>query len=80
MSHVHEGYDSDVQSQQPNFEWRKSSWSMNGGHCIEVTSARRYVLVRDSEAAAGPRLQLSTNAWSLFVREIKVNSGLADKL
>jgi Domain of unknown function (DUF397) len=71
MSFVHEGYNADIQSQKANYEWRKSSWSMNGGHCVEVASTRRHILVRDSTAAAGPRLLLSAEAWGLLIKQIK---------
>jgi hypothetical protein len=52
--------------------WRKSSYSGNGGgNCVEVASDRPSVLVRDSKDPAGPRLAVSGDAWSSFVRGIK---------
>lgn len=71
MSHVHEGYRTDMQCQQNNQEWHTSSWSMNGGHCVQAASARQHIIIRDSKAAAGPLLQVSAGAWRLFVKQIK---------
>jgi hypothetical protein len=45
------------------------------GACIEVAhdsrSERPHVLVRDSENAAGPRLDFTTNAWTSFLRAVR---------
>jgi len=61
-----------MQSQQDNREWHTSSWSMNGGHCVQAAaSARQHILIRDSKSAAGPLLQVSAGAWRLFVQQIK---------
>jgi hypothetical protein len=43
--------------------------------CVEVAQDRqpehRRVLVRDSEDAAGPRLDFTTNAWTSFLRAVR---------
>lgn len=52
--------------------WRKSSYSDNGGNCVEVaTNLPHIVAVRDSKNPSGPALSVSGQAWSSFVRGIK---------
>ncbi|MEU0673277.1 DUF397 domain-containing protein [Streptomyces sp. NPDC006172] len=48
--------------------WFKSSYSdsSNPSDCVEI-AAPATVHVRDSKHIAGPRLQLSTEAWVGFV-------------
>jgi hypothetical protein len=44
--------------------WRKSSYSGNGGECVEVGHARDVIAVRDtSQDQAGPVLRFSPAAW-----------------
>ncbi len=52
--------------------WRKSSFSMSNGDCVEIaTLARGQIGVRDSKATAGPHLRFSPNAWAAFVGDIR---------
>lgn len=55
--------------------WFKSSYSSNGGACIEVatnlTATRGIVPVRDSKNPTGPRLGFETATWLSFVSAIK---------
>ena len=51
--------------------WRKSSYSGNGGNCVEVGEARRGVLVRDTQARQGPTLAFSPAAWRKFAEQVK---------
>lgn len=71
MAELHEGGNANIQADSGDYAFRRSSWSMNGGHCIEVACARRYILVRDSKAVAGPRLKLATEAWESFIEYVK---------
>jgi hypothetical protein len=52
--------------------WFKSSYSNNGGQCIEVATnlaaAHNVVPVRDSKNTDGPVLNFTTGTWSSFVR------------
>lgn len=51
--------------------WRKSSYSGNGGQsCVEVAS-RDVVLVRDTTDRTGPALAFSTAAWRRFADQVK---------
>ncbi|AQA11935.1 DUF397 domain-containing protein [Streptomyces malaysiensis] len=55
--------------------WFKSSYSNNGGACIEVAAnlvaSRGVVPVRDSKDPHGPALMFDPTAWSSFVSAIR---------
>jgi nitrite reductase/ring-hydroxylating ferredoxin subunit len=54
--------------------WRKASYSINNGQCVEVASASRVtVLVRDSIDPAGPVVTFSGQAWQAFLAGAKSN-------
>lgn len=53
-------------------KWRKSSYSDNGGNCIELGEGLPDVApVRDSKAPGGPALVFPASAWSAFVDAVK---------
>ncbi|MBB1245569.1 DUF397 domain-containing protein [Streptomyces durbertensis] len=56
-------------------EWIKSSYSDNGGTCVEwaprVASATGAVPVRDSKRPTGPVLRFSADAFAAFVTGVK---------
>ncbi|ASY33319.1 MULTISPECIES: DUF397 domain-containing protein [Streptomyces] len=55
--------------------WFKSSYSNNGGSCVEVATnlvpAHGIVPVRDSKNPGGPSLALHTSAFAGFVSGVK---------
>ncbi|MFB7906393.1 DUF397 domain-containing protein [Kitasatospora sp. NPDC056076] len=54
--------------------WFKSSYSSNGGNCVEVAGnlvAVDVVPVRDSKDPQGPALVFPTAAWESFVTAIR---------
>ncbi|UQA91666.1 DUF397 domain-containing protein [Streptomyces halobius] len=52
--------------------WVKSSYSSNGGNCIEVAAnIPGAVPVRDSKDPHGPALVFSADGWSSFVAAVK---------
>ncbi|WP_327384895.1 DUF397 domain-containing protein [Streptomyces sp. NBC_01207] len=55
--------------------WFKSSYSNNGGNCIEVAAplagSLGTVPVRDSKNPGGPVLQFATPAFASFVASVK---------
>ncbi|BAU86130.1 hypothetical protein SLA_5249 [Streptomyces laurentii] len=55
--------------------WFKSSYSGNGGSCVEVATnliaARGIVPVRDSKVPAGPSLAVTAAAFAAFVGSVK---------
>jgi len=59
--------------------WRKSSFSMSAGDCIEVAilpDAR--VGVRDSRATAGPHLRFPRDTWATFLGDIRTIAPTGD--
>ncbi|AEM87313.1 DUF397 domain-containing protein [Streptomyces violaceusniger] len=55
--------------------WFKSSYSNNGGQCIEIAAnlvaSRGVVPVRDSKDPHGPALMFEPTAWSSFVSAVR---------
>ncbi|MFE5122830.1 DUF397 domain-containing protein [Streptomyces sp. NPDC056669] len=55
--------------------WFKSSYSDNGGQCVEVAAnlvaSRGVVPVRDSKDPHGPALMFEPTAWSSFVSAVR---------
>ncbi|MET7640185.1 DUF397 domain-containing protein [Streptomyces sp. NPDC005438] len=55
--------------------WHKSSYSSNGGDCVEVATnlvtTDGIVPVRDSKALNGPELALTPAAWTAFIQDLK---------
>ncbi|MEU3962438.1 DUF397 domain-containing protein [Streptomyces buecherae] len=55
--------------------WTKSSYSNNGGACVEIAAnlaaAHDTIPVRDSKDPHGPTLTFDTTAWTAFVAGIK---------
>ncbi|MFJ3661990.1 DUF397 domain-containing protein [Streptomyces sp. NPDC090119] len=56
-------------------QWFKSSYSNNGGQCIEVATnllpAHGIIPVRDSKRTDGPPLKLPAGAFSAFMDGVK---------
>ena len=61
--------------------WFKSSYSSNGGNCVEVAvnlaASRGVVPVRDSKNPDGPVLDIPANAFSSFVAGVKAGESSA---
>jgi hypothetical protein len=47
--------------------WFKSSYSNNGGNCVEAAFLDTAVAVRDSKNQSGPALVFGTAEWHAFV-------------
>ncbi|GAB7186537.1 DUF397 domain-containing protein [Kitasatospora sp. Ki12] len=53
-------------------DWFKSSYSSNGGQCVEVSnSVPGTVPVRDSKDPEGPALAFPSDAWQSFVTAVR---------
>ena len=51
--------------------WRKSTYSSNGGaNCVEVANSD-IVFVRDTTDRSGPVLTFTTAAWETFAAKVK---------
>ncbi|MFE2599676.1 DUF397 domain-containing protein [Streptomyces sp. NPDC059396] len=55
--------------------WRKSSYSNNGGNCVEVATnlatSHGVVPIRDSKNMSGPTLTIPATAFTAFVTAVK---------
>jgi hypothetical protein len=52
--------------------WRKSSYSMSNGHCLEIAHlVDGRVAVRDSKAPDGPVLRFQPESWINFLRRLQ---------
>jgi hypothetical protein len=52
--------------------WRKSTYSNNGGSCVEVgAGAPGVIAVRDSKDPAGPVLAFTLQQWAAFTGAVK---------
>jgi hypothetical protein len=61
-----------MSTSSPLSTWQRSSYSNgSGGNCVEAAEVDALILVRDSKAPHGPRLDFTSAAWSGFVRELK---------
>jgi Domain of unknown function (DUF397) len=53
-------------------DWRKSSYSSNGGaDCVETASANGAVLVRDTADRDALALSFPARAWQAFTASLK---------
>ncbi len=57
--------------------WFKSSYSDNGGQCVEVAAnliaSRGVVPVRDSKSPTGPVLNVSAGSFASFVAGVRAD-------
>ncbi len=56
-------------------EWRKSSYSGQGGNCVEVArNLPGLVAVRDSRQPNGDELVVRPQAWRAFLRKVRTSA------
>jgi hypothetical protein len=61
----------------PHAAWRKSSFSANGGNCVEVAAVAstegnpRAIVLRDSKDPRGPALRFTPDVWQAFATGVK---------
>lgn len=65
------------QSRQSMLRWRKSKASGGSGGCVEIASADRSVLVRDSRNPAGTMLEFPAGQWTAFLRRVRNDNGIS---
>ena len=51
--------------------WRKSSYSITNGECIEVATSQREIKIRDSSHPASGIICASPTSWQRFISEVK---------
>ena len=52
--------------------WQKSTYSNNGGSCVEVARGMPDVVaVRDSKNPDGPKLAFTAHAWRQFAGRVR---------
>ncbi len=51
--------------------WRKSTYSNNGGNCVEIAPGPATIAVRDSADPAGPKLAFTPDQWKAFTTTVK---------
>lgn len=53
--------------------FRKSSYSVAQGACVEVGSQfAGFVVIRDSQNANGARIPVASNGWRRFISQVKL--------
>jgi hypothetical protein len=55
-------------------DWRKASYSVNNGACVEVGSVPSRVLARDSVAPSGAVIAYAPAAWRGFISSVKTGA------
>ncbi|MCK1795356.1 DUF397 domain-containing protein [Streptomyces sp. XM4193] len=50
-----------------SLRWLTSSYSGNGGQCVEVAAGRAVARVRDSKNVDGPTLAVPAAQWTAFL-------------
>ncbi|ANZ16786.1 DUF397 domain-containing protein [Streptomyces noursei] len=60
---------------ESSLRWIKSSYSENGGQCVEVATnlvpSHGVVPIRDSKIPEGPTFAVSTTSFSSFIAAVK---------
>ncbi|MFD4258258.1 DUF397 domain-containing protein [Streptomyces sp. NPDC058534] len=52
-------------------DWVKSSYSNNGGNCVEVADLTGAVALRDSKQSDGPALILPADSFGSFITGVR---------
>lgn len=62
---------SKTEQHEGNLIWRKSSYSIANGQCVEAAAVPGTVMARDTVRPAGGQLRFSAEAWQEFTARIK---------
>ena len=58
----------------PPAEWFKSSYSQQGGECVEVAFLTPHTIgVRDSKNPTGPSLSFTPTEWDAFTTHLQIS-------
>lgn len=58
----------------PGHTWRTSSYSANGGECVEVAVTSGAVAVRDSKDRNGGHFTMSPDRWKAFLNAVQADA------
>ena len=51
--------------------WRKATYSLSNGNCVEVGAEPNLVAIRDSQDPDGPAINVSLREWTEFTEYVK---------
>jgi Domain of unknown function (DUF397) len=51
--------------------WRKSTWSLGDGECVEVAVAADRITVRDTKSRNMEALHFSAANWHCFIEDLR---------
>jgi len=51
--------------------WRKATYSLSNGNCVEVGAEPALVAIRDSQDPDGPAINLTPREWTEFTEYVK---------
>jgi hypothetical protein len=51
--------------------WRKATYSLSNGNCVEVGTGQALVAIRDSTDPDGPVISMSPGEWAEFTENVK---------
>src|SRR5690242_16451284 len=51
--------------------WRKATYSLSNGNCVEVGTGQALIAVRDSTDPDGPVISVSPGEWTEFTEYLK---------
>ena len=51
--------------------WRKATYSLSNGNCVEVGAGAALVAIRDSQDPDGPAINLTPREWTEFTEYVK---------
>ena len=51
--------------------WRKSTYRLSNGNCVEVGTGQALVAIRDSRDPDGPVIDVSPRVWTDFTEHVK---------
>ena len=56
--------------------WRKSSWNVGDGDCIEVATGDYGIMIRDSKDRGGPILKFTADSWVSLLETLRSEGSL----
>jgi hypothetical protein len=54
-----------------NSDWRKSTWSLGDGECVELAVIKAQVAVRDTKGVSKDVLHFRAASWHNFLKDLR---------